>query len=263
MTDPAPPQSPKLPDGAIPAATLVIMRPSGNDGPDEILMVKRASNMAFAAGAVVFPGGRVDPDDHLVAERYGFGEDPAEGAARVAALRETLEETGLGVGLPDLAEPDLADVRRALLDGTLLSDILAAHGAPIQLGGLVPFARWCPNFKEARTFDTRFYAVAAPPHGHELTVEEAEHSHIFWSSARDTLTLADRGDVSVIFPTRRNLERIAQADDFAGFARHAENYPVELVTPWIEEREGTPHLCIPGHLGYPVTSEAFEQVRRG
>ena len=164
MTDPAPPQSPKLPDGAIPAATLVIMRPSGNDGPDEILMVKRASNMAFAAGAVVFPGGRVDPDDHLVAERYGSGEDPAEGAARVAALRETLEETGLGVGLPDLAEPDLADVRRALLGGTLLSDILAAHGAPIQLGGLVPFARWCPNFKEARTFYTRFYAVAAPPH---------------------------------------------------------------------------------------------------
>ena len=73
MTDPAPSQSPKLPDGAIPAATLVIMRPSGNGGPDEILMVKRASNMAFAAGAVVFPGGRVDPDDHLVAERYEIG----------------------------------------------------------------------------------------------------------------------------------------------------------------------------------------------
>ena len=251
-----------LPDGAIPAATLVIMRPAST-GPDEILMVKRSSNMAFAAGAVVFPGGRIDPDDFTVAQRHGFAEGDTDGAARVAALRETLEETGLAVGWPSLSEHDSSDVRRALLGGELLSDILAARNDRVALDALVPFARWCPNFKEARTFDTRFYAVAAPPHGHELTVEEAEHSHIFWSSARDTLALADRGDVSVIFPTRRNLERIAQADDFAGFARHAENYPVELVTPWIEEREGTPHLCIPGHLGYPVTSEAFEQVRRG
>ena len=62
-----------MPDGAIPAATLVIMRPSDRGGPDEILMVKRSVTMAFAAGAVVFPGGRVDPDDYRVARLYGLG----------------------------------------------------------------------------------------------------------------------------------------------------------------------------------------------
>lgn len=256
------PSAPVLPEGAIPAATLVIMRPSAGAA-DEILMVKRASNMAFAAGAVVFPGGRVDPDDYEVARRLGFDGDAAEGGARVAALRETLEETGLAVGWPSLAERDLREVRTALLGGTPLSELLAAHGARIALDGLVPFARWCPNFKEARTFDTRFYAVAAPPHGHELTVEEAEHSHIFWASARDTLTMADRGDVSIIFPTRRNLERLALADDFAAFAAHSRRFPVELVTPWIETRDDASHLCIPDHLGYPVTSEPFDRVRRG
>src|SRR3546814_467086 len=124
-------------------------------------------------------------------------------------------------------------------------------------------ARWCPNFKETRTFDTRFYAVAAPAHGNELTVEAAEHSHIFWASARATLAMADRGQMSIIFPTRRNLERLAQADDFVAFSAHAAVYPIDLVTPWIETRRGAAHLCIPGHLGYPVTSEPFERVRRG
>lgn len=252
-----------LPDNAIPAATLVIMRPSGGGGPDEILMVKRAATMAFAAGAMVFPGGRIDPDDHVVAERHGFAPGDAEGAARVAALRETIEETGLAVGWPTLADHEIAATRRALLDGTLLSDLLAARGERLALETLVPFARWCPNFKEARTFDTRFYAVAAPPHGHELTVEEAEHSQIFWASAADTLAMADRGEVSIIFPTRRNLERLAQADGFADFSAHAGRFPVELVTPWIEERDGGSHLCIPDHLGYPVTSEPLDHIRRG
>ncbi len=265
MSNIAPPSAPTelLPDGAIPAATLVIMRPSDAGGADEILMVKRSATMAFAAGAVVFPGGRVDPDDYLVARQHAPGLAEADGAARVAALRETLEETGLAVGWPNLAEQDVAAVREALLAGTLLSDILAARGDGIALESFVPFARWCPNFKEARTFDTRFYAVAAPPHSHELTVEEAEHSHIFWASADQTLAMADRGEVSVIFPTRRNLERLAQARDFEDFSRHSGQFPVELITPWIEDREGQAFLCIPGHLGYPVTSEAFDRVRRG
>ena len=253
----------KLPDGAIPAATLVIMRPSDDGGPDEILMVKRAANMAFAAGAIVFPGGRIDPDDYLVASRHGYGDSDADGAGRVAALRETLEETGLAVGWPALADADVPAVRQALLAERLLSEILDERGDRLALDALVPFARWCPNFKEARTFDTRFFAVEAPAHGHELTVEEAEHSHIFWAGARETLAMADRGEVSIIFPTRRNLEKLAQADDFAAFSAHAAAHPVELVTPWIEEREGESHLCIPGHLGYPVTSEPFERVRRG
>ena len=239
------------------------MRPSETGGADEILMVKRSTTMAFAAGAVVFPGGRVDPDDYLVARQHGLVADEADGAGRVAALRETLEETGLAVGWPGLAEGDVAEVRQALLAGTLLSDILAARGDRIALESFVPFARWCPNFKEARTFDTRFYAVAAPPHGHELTVEEAEHSHIFWASAQDTLAMADRGDVSVIFPTRRNLERLALVADFSSFSAHSNQFPVELITPWIEERDDGPHLCIPAHLGYPVTSESFDRVRRG
>jgi 8-oxo-dGTP pyrophosphatase MutT (NUDIX family) len=46
-------------DEAIPAATLILVR--DRDGaPPDLLMVERAEGMAFAAGALVFPGGRID-----------------------------------------------------------------------------------------------------------------------------------------------------------------------------------------------------------
>ncbi len=225
-------------------------------------MVKRATTMAFAAGAVVFPGGRVEADDHVVAERHGFGDDAGEGAARVAALRETLEETGLAVGWPGLGDEEADAARKALLAGELLSKMLDSRSERLQLDSLIPFARWCPNFKEARTFDTRFFAVEAPEHGHELTVEAAEHSHIFWASAHETLAMADRGNVSVIFPTRRNLERLASAPTFELFSAHASQFPRRLITPWIENRDDAPHLCIPPDLGYPTTSEQLEKIRR-
>ena len=46
----------------IPAATLVLFRDHPGRAPD-LLFVERAKTMAFAGGAIVFPGGRVDPGD--------------------------------------------------------------------------------------------------------------------------------------------------------------------------------------------------------
>src|SRR3546814_17487464 len=87
MTDPnASSSAPAAaPDGAIPAATLVIMRPAPGGGPDAILMVKRSAALVFAAGVVVFPGGRIDPADHVISAPPGF----AAGANNVQAGCET------------------------------------------------------------------------------------------------------------------------------------------------------------------------------
>jgi 8-oxo-dGTP pyrophosphatase MutT (NUDIX family) len=249
--------------GAIPAATLVIMRPGSTQADAELLLVKRATTMAFAAGAVVFPGGRIDPDDHVVAAMHGAVPGDVEAAARVAALRETIEETGLAVGWPTLEHDAIEWVRAALLAEQPLSTILAERGDRLELAELVPFARWCPNFKESRTFDTWFFAVDAPDHGHQLSVTEAEHSHIFWDSAAGALDAANRGDISIIFPTRRNLERLAGHASLASFAEHAQAFPVRRITPWIEERDGGAMLCIPDDLGYPVAAESWDMVRRG
>ena len=77
----------------IPAATLVIFRHRAA-APPELLVVERSATMAFAGGAIVFPGGRIDADDHAIAAAHSH--EPEEGAARVAAIRETLEESGFG-----------------------------------------------------------------------------------------------------------------------------------------------------------------------
>ena len=111
--------------------------------------------------------------------------------------------------------------------------------------------------------DTWFFAVEAPDHGHALSVSAAEHSHIFWGTARSALDAADAGEISIIFPTRRNLERIAGHPSLASFAAHAREFPVRRITPWIEERASGPMLCIPDDLGYPVTGERWDLVRRG
>ena len=70
----------ELPE-AIPAATLVLMREGGGGAP-ELLVTERTGQMAFAAGALVFPGGRIDEDDHRTAR----GLDLPDAAARVAAI---------------------------------------------------------------------------------------------------------------------------------------------------------------------------------
>lgn len=244
----------------IPAATLVLFRdgPPDGSGAPEHLFVERATTMVFAGGAVVFPGGRVDPGDYELAARFPHL-DAVDAAARIAAVRETIEEAGIAVGL----DADVEILRTALSDGTALGPLLDAHGLTLDLDTLVPFARWCPNFKETRTFDTHFYLARVEAGHAEARVDATENTHLFWATAAEVLARADAGEVKIIFPTRRNLERLATLDSFGGAQAHAAAHPVETITPWIEEREGAQRLCIPPGLGYPVTSEILERAMRG
>jgi len=246
----------------IPAATLAIFRESG-DAAHELLFVERAGGMAFAAGALVFPGGRVDPGDHAIAAAFPALE-PEDAAARVAAIRETLEESGLAIGfarLPDAAEAGA--MRAALAAGVPFGALLARGCWTLDPDALVPWARWCPSFRESRNFDTRFYLARLPEGAHPATVDETENVHLFWATAQDVLARAARGEAHLIFPTRRNLERIAAQGGFAAAAAHAGQIPIRMIRPWIEQRAGEDWLCIPEDQGYPVTAEPMTAVRRG
>lgn len=247
----------ELPD-PIPAATLILMRPSSQGAP-ELLVIERTAHMAFAAGALVFPGGRIDPDDRLLAERIGGGDPTA--AAKIAAIRETIEETGLAPALLPAPAPDQASqLRQELDEGTPFSALLETCGLTIDLGALVPFARWCPTFKEARRFDTLFFVAEAPPG--EASIAEAEAVRTLWATSSQVLEEADSGRARIIFPTRRNLERLARLASLDEARADAERHPVKKIVPWIEERDGERWLCIPNDAGYPVTAELLETARR-
>lgn len=241
----------------IPAATVVIMRENVN-GPPELLMVERAAAMRFAGGALVFPGGRVDPGDYALAQRYDG--DPDDNAARIAAIRETIEEAGLAIGIDRAI--DIAAARAALASGITLSELL--DGAALDLGALIPFARWRPHRGVShRVFDTRFYLARLPDDAAEAVADGGESVHLFWATAADVLAQANAGRAQIIFPTRCNLERLAQYDSIDAAIADARAHPVETITPWVEMRDGVEQLCIPERLGYPVTSQKLDQVKRG
>lgn len=245
------------PPEVIPAATVIIMRERSGAAP-ELLMVERAAAMRFAGGALVFPGGRVDPGDMLLAGLLGGAAE--DSAAKVAAIRETIEEAGLAVGLRDA--PPIETMRAALARGEPLGEIVAAQS--IDLDALVPFARWMPDAGvRHRIFDTRFYLAKWPEGAPEPLADGGESVRLCWSSAAQVLAEADAGRARIIFPTRRNLERLAEFDSFDAAVANARAHPVTLVTPWLEERDGEQQLCIPEGLGYPVTSQPHDAALRG
>lgn len=250
---------------AIPAATLVIFRRAPDDLAPEILMVERSASMSFAGGAAVFPGGRIDESDFRLAAELGARDDEAmaEQAARIAAVRETLEETGLVVGLHQRPTRDEAIRARALLlDEGKLAPVLGSMGWTLDLEGLVPFARWRPKHRHMRIFDTRFYLADLGTGAVDLLVDSTENVHLFWTPAAQALSLAAENRIKLIFPTRRNLERLAQFASFAEARAHADAHPVRMITPFVEQREGQAWLSIPDDAGYPVTSERLDSVAR-
>jgi 8-oxo-dGTP pyrophosphatase MutT (NUDIX family) len=249
-----------------PAATLVVFRRAADGGLPELLMIERSQQMRFAAGSAAFPGGRVDSADHDLARSgspllAGVLDDTDETAARIAALRETLEETGLLVGVNKPVTPaEVADARAHLAAEGALAPVLERRGWTLDLGALVPFARWCPNIE--RAFDTRFYLADIGTGAVEISVDNTENSRLFWASAEQTLVQAREGSVSLLFPTMRNLERLALRADFAGAAACAAAHPLVTISPSIVERDGVRLLTIPPGLGYPVTEVPLDTARR-
>ena len=244
-------------DDAIPAATLILVR-ERPAGPPELLMVERAGGMAFAAGALVFPGGRIDEADRQLARDIGVDADA------VAAVREMIEETAIPLGLSPL--PDAATALRmqdALVSERPLADVLSEEALSLDTAALIPFARWVPKFHAVRRFDTLFYIARCPDGDWQPRVVEDECSGAFWLTAQEVLDRDARGEARLIFPTRRNLERLGQHGSFAEIEADAKAHPIEAVTPWVEERDGAKFITIPGHLGYPVTEERLDGLWRG
>jgi len=242
---------------AVPAATLIVFR-DRTGLPPELLLVERSPRLAFAPGATVFPGGRIDPGDATLADQLG-PDAPADAAARIAAIRETIEEAGVAIGVA--APTDVETIRTALRHGAALGEALG--GTALDLDQLVPFARWRPRGGLSRVFDTLFYLARRPQDAPPARVDSTENVRLDWASARETLDAAARGERTLIFPTRRNLERLAQFASYDEAVAHARATPVRRITPWIEPRDGVDHLCIPDDLGYPFTAEPVAAARRG
>lgn len=237
-----------------PAATLLLLRERQEAAP-EVLMAQRDAKMAFGAGAMVFPGGAVDNADFALAREIAPHLELDDGAARVAAIREMLEECGLAVGFATPVEHEAAKAMRAVLHaGGAMADALALTGASLILDALAPFARWRPPpGSVTRAFDTRFYCAVADESLGEPEADGSETVHLLWSDAAAMLAEVEEGRARALFPTVCNLQRLAQFGTIEQIIDHALATPVELIVPVFEEHEGVRYVSIPSGLGYPFT----------
>jgi 8-oxo-dGTP pyrophosphatase MutT (NUDIX family) len=264
MSSSAPSDQPMPADGptVVPAATVVIFRHAPTGGAPDLLMVQRAREMRFAGGAAVFPGGRVDPADYELARRLLPEEAEEIASARIAAIRETLEETGLMIATRQpVGAAEAAAARALLLETGRLDTVLGQFGWELEPAALTFFAHWCPLWDKA--FDTRFFVTDLGTGAVDIAVDATENTRLFWASAAEALAMADREEISVIFPTRRNLERLAQYADHAEALADIAAHPVARIHPGLEDRDDGEWLTIADGHGYPVLGQPKATARRG
>jgi len=236
------------------AATVLIVR---ND-PFEVLMVKR-SEKAYYASALVFPGGILeagDADEAWLPHLYGgkdLGAD--ERMFRIAACREIFEESGLLISTPATTVQLSAEARAA----TIFQLIIRDHNVKLSMDAFVDFAHWLtPEFAPKR-FDTRFFICAAPA-GHEAVCDGVETVSLVWVSPQAALQSFAAGEVSIAFPTRMNLIRLAESSDSASALAAARARSYFKVTPTVVETEKGRVVRIPLEAGYGTIGDDLPPI---
>ena len=250
----------------LPAATILLLR---DEPAFEVLMVKRHHQIDFAAGALVFPGGKTHAGDHDAAwEPRTIGWDavaPEKRPLRIAAIREAYEETGIllarhvdgsafqGDERAGAARDEIAADKRSLLD------LVAELDLRLDLEALSVFARWITPPIMPKRFDTWFYVAIAPPD--QLAVCDGwETVDAEWVEPHEVLRMAQAGERQVIFPTRMNVQLLAEASGAQDCIDRARGRTLVTVLPRVTEGPNGRVLVIPPDAGYGVVEEPMSRV---
>jgi 8-oxo-dGTP pyrophosphatase MutT (NUDIX family) len=255
------------------AVTVIVVR--DRVAPDagvglEVLLLERHHDSVFAPGALVFPGGKLDPTDEVPpdrvrlrepqawAQRLGVGDVAAARTMLVAAVRETFEESGLLLavhadGRPvaddSLPAAEVVRVRAALASRG--SDLdwrpwLAEHRLLLDLDALVMWSWWVTPVGPPRRYDTRFL-LARVPAGQAPSHDQVETTSMRWSGPDEALAAHAAGDLHMIFPTRRTLEQLAVYPhaDAALEAARAGRVDLRRIQPDVVRVDGEPRVQHP------------------
>ena len=202
-----------------PAASVLLLRDTPDNGGLEVLMTRRSGTASFAPGAYVFPGGGIDaldasPETHAAADRR-----PAQGdlhlTQAIAAIRESFEELGVLLarhtdgprkGLMADAH-DIAAIDRHLPFAAQCQ----ARGLRLAADSVYLLAHWTGDRDLPRRFEVPFL-VARMPEGQEPVADETEQFEPVWVRPADALARHEAGQFFMIYPTIRTLQRLAKFD---------------------------------------------------
>ena len=206
---------------AHPAVSVLPVRDSiDGKGGVEVLVIRRNRNLAFAGGAIVFPGGRIDAAD---------GPAGLEDTRRTAALRELAEECGLSLPGP------------------------AAHRA------LQPLCRFITPINYPRRFDTWFYLLDTPADFIPVA-DGSEAVEAGWARPAELIAEASAGRITLMFATWLILQRLSEAGSLRALWADAERHPVVALTATKVDSGAQSRFTIPSDMGFSLTELRFDAL---
>lgn len=246
----------------VPAATILLLR-DGDTGL-EVFMVRRHHEIEFAAGALVFPGGKASPEDFVpgLADRVDgfFGLNGEMRALAAAAIREAFEEAGVLLARDESMGKLVSEARLAELDcyrerienGEIsLLDMFRRERLRLACDQLVHFAHWVTPKHMPRRYDTHFF-VARAPAGHSGQHCGRESVDSLWVGPQHAIE--NRKQLRIMFPTRLNLMKLAESKTVDEALSRARAEPPVNVEPWVEETPDGKRLRIREDAGYELTN---------
>ena len=247
-----------------PASTILLLRDATVQKEVEVFMMVRHYEIDFNSGALVFPGGSVDKGDQDIIANpalYSGGEglDAAALSFRIAAIRETFEESGILLARPKGSKA-LVDAKKAgeieaahradLCDSKItFLKVLTDNGMVLALDELVPYAHWITPEGMPKRFDTWFFLAAAPPE-QAGAHDGKESTDSIWVSPREALEGGDSGRFKLPFPTTRNLIRLGKQASVQAALDDSRGKAVVTVMPVMTRLNGGRQLRIPLEAGY-------------
>ena len=165
------------------AATVVLLRDIPGETSVEVLLLERPHSGTFA-GAWVFPGGRVDPEDLVAGDSAADAGEVPLGSAR-------------DVGRP--AWRGVAPERGAALARAALRETFEETGLALDPWVLVPLSHWIPPLGAPKRLRTWFFLAGHP--GGDVRLNPGEHVGFEWLTPEEALERHAGGDVVLAPPT--------------------------------------------------------------
>jgi 8-oxo-dGTP pyrophosphatase MutT (NUDIX family) len=220
---------PEVEQVAVAAATVVLVRDAADSAEGiEVLLARRSSKIFFAGGAWVFPGGRIDVEDHgpeFAGDHFDESHEDFLDVARRACVREAAEEA----------------------DAVISSD------------DLVFMSHWTPPLEAPKRFSTYFFMGPAPAEA--LTADGGEIHELAWMRPADAMRRRNEGEIELIPPTFITLALLAPFTSTAdALAHYRDNSPEFFVTKFTR-KDGYNIALYAGDAGYEVGDASLPGAR--
>ena len=220
---------PEVEQVAVAAATVVLVRDAADSAEGiEVLLARRSSKIFFAGGAWVFPGGRIDAEDHgpeFTGDHFDESHEDFLDVARRACVREAAEEA----------------------DAVISSD------------DLVFMSHWTPPLEAPKRFSTYFFMGPAPTE--TLTADGGEIHELAWMRPVDAMRRRNEGEIELIPPTFITLALLAPFASTADALAHYRNNSPEFFVTKFTRKDGYNIALYAGDAGYEVGDASLPGTR--